>query len=281
MRNLLLFLLRCRPWILFATYIVISCFMLFSSNPYQQSVYFTSANSISSALYNCASKVTSYFDLSDVNEDLQYHNSLLEKKVSELEARIQLYEEKEIALEIPADSSISRFDFIVAHVINNSINRTHNFITINKGSEDGIEPEMGVLDQNGIVGKVNVVGKHSARIISLLNTDLRISCKVRGSEQVGSLVWAGDDSRFAQLEELPRHSTFNVGDTVITSGYSTTFPEGVPVGIVESELKNYDENFYTLRIRLFTDFSRLSIVRVVIDKMAEELRILEQDKLDL
>lgn len=277
MRNLLLFLFRCRPWILFAAYVIISCVMLFSSNPYQQSVYLTSANSVSSTLYSGASKVTSYFNLIDVNEDLQHRNNLLEKKVSELEARIQLYQEKDIALEIAADSSISRFDFIVAHVIKNSINRTHNYITINKGSVDGIKPEMGVVDQNGIVGKVNVVGEHSSRIISLLNSDLRISSKVRGSEQVGSLVWDGDDSRFALLEELPRHSTFNVGDTVITSGYSTTFPEGIPIGIVDSELKDYDENFYTLRIRLFTDFSKLSIVRIVIDNMAEELSIVEQD----
>ncbi|MDE6782169.1 MAG: rod shape-determining protein MreC, partial [Paramuribaculum sp.] len=141
----------------------------------------------------------------------------------------------------------------------------------------GIQPEMGVVDQNGIVGKVNVVGEHSSRIISLLNSDLRISSKVKGSDQVGSLVWDGNDSRFALLEELPRHSTFNVGDTVITSGYSTTFPEGIPVGVVDSELKDYDENFYTLRIRLFTDFSKLSIVRIVIDNMADELSIVEQD----
>lgn len=277
MRNLLLFFFRCRPWLLFAAYIIISCVMLFSSNPYQQSVYLTSANSVSSSLYGAAAKVRSYFNLFEVNEDLLNRNNLLETKVLELEARIQHYQEKEIELDIPADSTLSRFQFIVAHVINNSINRAHNYITINKGSADGIRPEMGVVDQNGIVGKVNVVGEHSARIISLLNSDMRISSKVRGSEQVGSLVWDGDDSRYALLEELPRHSTFNIGDTVITSGYSTTFPEGIPVGVIDSEMKDYDENFYTLRIKLFTDFSKLSIVRIVIDNMADELNMVEQD----
>ncbi|MDE6783021.1 MAG: rod shape-determining protein MreC, partial [Paramuribaculum sp.] len=134
MRNLLLFFFRCRPWLLLAAYIIISCVLLFSSNPYQQSVYLTSANSVSSTLYSGATKVKSYFNLFEVNEDLLRRNNLLEKKVLELEARIQLYQEKEIALELPADSSLSRFDFIVAHVINNSINRAHNFITINTGS---------------------------------------------------------------------------------------------------------------------------------------------------
>ena len=280
MQNLLLFFLRWRPWMLFAIYVIVSCALLFSSNPYQQSVYLTSANSVSAGIYGMASKVSAYFNLLDINEDLQQRNSHLEQQLLELEARLQLYKEKEIALDIEADSTLSRFDFIVAHVINNSISRPHNFITINKGSADGIKPEMGVVDQNGVVGKINVVGEHSSRIISLLNSDLRISSKVRGSEQVGSLVWNGDDSRYAILEELPRHSTFNVGDTVVTSGYSTTFPEGVPVGIVDAELKDYDENFYTLRVRLFTDFSKLSMVRVIIDNMADELRIVEQDNIE-
>lgn len=262
---------------LFVAYVVISCVFLFSYNPYQQSVYLTSANMVSASIYGAASNVSDYFSLRDINEDLQQRNSTLEKRVLELEALITLYQEKEITLDIEADTSLSRFDFILAHVINNSISRPHNYITINKGSADGVRPEMGVVDQNGVVGKVNVVGEHSARIISLLNSDLRISSKVRGSDQVGSLVWDGDDSRYAVLEELPRHSTFNVGDTVVTSGYSTTFPEGVPVGVVDSEMKDYDDNFYTLRVKLFTDFSKLSTVRVVIDNLAEELRIVEQD----
>ena len=262
---------------LFAIYVVLSCAFLFSYNPYQQSVYLTSANSVSAGIYGMASNVTEYFNLHDINEDLQQRNSHLEKRVLELEARLQLYAENDIALSLAADTTLSRFVFIVAHVINNSISRPDNYITINKGSADGIKPEMGVVDQNGVIGKVNVVGEHSSRVISLLNSNLRISSKVRGSGQVGSLVWDGRDSRFAILEELPRHSTFNVGDTVVTSGFSSTFPEGVPIGIVESEMKDYDENFYTLRIKLFTDFSKLSIVRVVVDNMADELRIVEQD----
>lgn len=262
---------------LFCVYVVVSCVFLFGSNPYQHSVYLTSANSVTSGIYEMSTNVTSYFNLRDINEDLQHRNADLEKELLRLNERILKYEELDYAQNMVPDSSLLRYDFIIAHVINNSVNRPHNYITINKGSLDGVKPEMGVVDQNGVVGKVNVVGPHSARIISLLNDYLRISCKVKGSEQVGSLVWDGKDSRFALLQELPRHSTFTVGDTIITSGYSTSFPPGVPVGIVDGEMKDYDDNFYTLRVRLSTDFTKLSMVRLVIDNLADELRTVEKD----
>lgn len=266
---------------LFAVYVVVSCVLLFGSNPYQHSVYLTSANSVSSGIYSAANSVTSYFNLHDINDDLQRRNAELELELMSMRDMVMMYKERELSdsatTVIPDSIPGRRYEFIIAHVINNSVARPHNYITINKGSTDGVIPEMGVVDQNGVVGKVNVVGPHSSRIISLLNNHLRISCKVKGSQQVGSLVWDGKDSRFAILEELPRHSTFNKGDTIVTSGYSTTFPEGVPVGVVESELKDYDENFYTLRIRLSTDFSQLSTVRLVIDKMADEIKAVEKD----
>lgn len=263
---------------LFIIYVVVSCVLLFGNNPYQQSVYLTSANSVSTGIYNASNSVTSYFNLRDINIDLQHRNADLEHEIMGLRERIQKYEEASLAngVSILPDST-GRYDFIIAHVINNSISRPHNYITINKGELDGVKPEMGVVDQNGVVGKVNVIGPHSARIISLLNDNLRLSCKVKNSQQIGSLVWGGDDSRYARLEELPRHSTFVEGDTIITSGYSTSFPEGVPVGVIEGEIKDYDDNFYTLRVKLFTDFSTLSTVRIVIDKMADELKIVEQD----
>ncbi len=277
MHNLLYFFIKARPWILFVIYLVASCILLFRNNPYQHSIYLTSANNISSAVYNTAAGITSYFNLRDINEDLQRRNSDLELEVLNLKARIQKYHEIDYAMSTPVDSSLSRYNFIIAHVINNSVHRTHNYITIEKGELDGIRPEMGVVDQNGVVGKVNVTGPHSARIISLLNNNLRLSCKVKGNDQVGSLVWNGDDYREAVLEEIPRHAEFTPGDTIVTSGYSTSFPEGVPVGVIVDELKGYDENFYALRVRLFTDFSTLSTVRVIVDNMSDELKEVERD----
>lgn len=278
MRNLINFLIRFSSWILFMVFVTISCVLLFQNNPYQHSIYLSSANALSTSLYNGAHSVTSYFSLRDINEDLTRRNAQLESQVLALKSQIARYKIAEYAATVPVDTSLARYNFIIAHVINNSVHRPHNYITLDKGSLDGIAEEMGVVNENGVVGIVNKVGPHSARVISVLNNYLRVSAKVKASEQVGSLVWDGKNPSEAILEELPRHATFKVGDTVVTSGYSTVFPEGVPVGIVTKPLKDYDENFFALRVRLFTDFSTLNTVRVVRDMMKPELLEVESDE---
>ena len=277
MRNLINFLFRYSAWILFIIYTVASCVLLFRNSPYQHHVFLTSANSVVSGVYSASSSVTAYFNLKGINEDLQRRNTDLELEVLNLKRTIDFYREKEYADSVPVDSSLQRYSFITAHVINNTITKSHNYITLNKGTEDELRPEMGVVDQNGVVGIVNVVGPHSARVISLLNPFLRLSCKVKGHNHVGSLVWQGNDYTYAILEELPRHAEFQNGDTIVTSGYSTVFPEGVPVGVVEEGMKEHDENFYALKVRLFTDFATLSTVRVIRDEMTDEINDLEKN----
>lgn len=277
MRNLYRFLLRYATWILFIIYVVISCWLLFSRNPYQRHVWLTSANAVSGALYSATNSVTSYFYLHDINEDLQLRNSELEHEILLLKGQLADYRAMEFADTARIDSALARYHFKVAHVINNSVNRPTNYITLDRGSADGLRAEMGVVDQTGIVGIVNVVGPHTARVISLLNPYLRVSCKIKGQDIVGSLVWDGRDPSEALLEELPRHAVYAPGDTVVTSGYSSVFPEGVPVGIVMDRVAEREENFRTLRIKLSTDFTTLSTVRVIVDDLAEELRTVEDD----
>ncbi len=128
------------------------------------------------------------------------------------------------------------------------------------------------MDQNGVVGVVNVVSNHYARIISLLNPNFRLSCKLRGSDTFGSLVWDGNDPQRAILEELPKHTIFHKGDTIVTSGYSAVFPEGLPVGTIEGTARGAADNFFTLRIKLLTDFTALSTVKVISNTDLQEIR---------
>lgn len=247
--------------------------MLVHDNPYQQSVYLTSANSVTATVYEGMSSVTNYIALKDINEDLQERNALLEMEVIKLRNEINEYK-----IQLPDSGMqprLQQYNFIVAHVISNSISQPNNYITINRGSLDGIKPEMGVVDKNGIVGIVNVTGNHSARIISLLNPHMRLSCKLKNSEYFGSLVWDGESPETAMLEELPKHIKYATGDTIVTSGYSAIFPEGVIVGVVQGRARALTDSFVSLRVKLTTNFSQLSTVRIITNDMREELKALE------
>lgn len=278
MRNLISFLLRHSSWFVFLLYAVVSLILLFKDNPYQQSVYLTSANSVSASVYKGVGSITSYFNLQSINNDLQERNALLEMELINLkrqldDCKILLLSD---SISLP-DSVAQSYEYHFASVINNSVSKPMNYITINKGSADGIEPEMGVVDQNGVVGIVSVVSPHAARVISLLNPNMRLSCKVKNSDYFGSLYWDGASPYYAVLEEMPRHITYHRGDTIITSGYSAVFPEGLIVGTIESGVKAKDDNFVSLKIRLSTDFTRLSTVRAIKSRLSDELKEIEKE----
>ena len=277
MKNLLEFITKHYRWFIFILYVVMSLMMLVNNNPYQQSVYLTSANSVSATVYEGISSVTNYVHLKDINEDLQERNALLEMEVVKLRDEINEYK-----LLIP-DSTIqprlNQYKFIVSHVISNSISQPNNYITINRGELDGVKPEMGVVDQNGIVGIVEVTGAHSARVISLLNPNMVLSCKLKNSEYHGNLVWDGVSPEYAMLEQLPKQVKFAQGDTIITTGYSAVFPEGVIVGTVASKASSAKNSFISLKVKLTTNFSQLSTVRVISNSMREELKALEEKSL--
>lgn len=272
--------MRHSGWAVFLLFATLSCVMLFRGNPYQQHVYMTSAGAVASAVYRTSNSVTGYFHLRSINEDLQQRTAQLEMELIDLRRQLRAAGEKIYGDSVPVDSALRQYRFIMAHVINNSIARSNNFITIDRGESDGVRPEMGVVDQNGVVGIVNVTGPHTARLISVLNSDLRLSCKVKGSDAFGSLVWDGKSPRRALLEEMPRHVEFALGDTVITSGYSVVFPEGIPVGRVVGHKRDDDDNFYSLSVELFTDFATLSTVRVIENFSKDEIESVEQDKVN-
>ncbi len=274
MNNLLNFFIKHSAWFIFTIYVILSLVLLFKDNPYQQSVYLTSANRVSAAVYKAFNGVTSYFHLRDINESLQERNAALEMELIEL--RNQMADMTLLSPDTLRQPALKQYSFVMAHVISNSIAQPNNYITINRGHIDGIAPEMGVIDQNGVVGIVNVVGPHASRVISLLNPHMRLSCKLQGSGFYGSLVWDGKSPRFAVLEELPKHITYHKGDTIVTSGYSAVFPEGIIVGTVEGLARDLSDSFVSLRIKLTTNFSQLSSVRVITNSMKSQIEALRR-----
>ena len=275
MRNLLNFLIKYNYWFLFLLLEVASFILLFRFNHYQQSVYFTSANGVAGKVYEISGGITSYFHLKTANEDLLDRNMWLEQRLSFLEKVL-----KEKGLDSARLYSMERlapteYQIFKANVIKNSLNKADNYITLDRGTTEGIRPEMGVVDANGVVGIVYKTSPHYSLVIPLLNSKSSISCKIVGSDYFGYLKWEGGNSRFAYLKDLPRHAEFNLGDTVVTSGYSTVFPEGVMVGTVDDMSDSHDGLSYLLKIKLATDFGKVSNVRVISRNGQDEQKALE------
>lgn len=276
MRNLLNFLLKYNYWFLFLLLEAIGFTLLFRHNNYQQSVYFTSANTASGALYEISGGINAYFHLRTVNRDLLEHNMQLIGRISRLERLLKAQGADSLMLDSLTRKPNPDYTLYPAHVIKNSVTLKNNYITLDKGAADGIRPEMGVIDGNGVVGIVYETSPSYSVVISVLNSKSNISCKIAGSDYFGYLKWEGGDARYAYLKDLPRHAEFHLGDTVITSGFSTVFPEGIRVGTVDRMSDSNDGLSYLLRIKLATDFGRLSEVRVVARHGSEEQKELEK-----
>ena len=279
MRNLLNFLLKYNHWFLFILLEVISFVLLFRFNHYQHSVYFSSANAVAGKVYEVSGGITSYFHLKSVNEDLLDRIMELEQQNHNLEDALGRHLSDSTELNSIRNLPNTDYQVFKARVINNSLNLVDNYITLNRGSKDGIRPEMGVVDGNGVVGIVYDTSSHYSRVISVLNSKSSISCKIVGSEYFGYLKWEYGDSRYAYLKDLPRHAEFNLGDTVVTSGYSTVFPEGIMIGTVDDMADSNDGLSYLLKVKLATDFGKVSEVRVIARTGEHEQKELEQKSL--
>jgi rod shape-determining protein MreC len=168
-----------------------------------------------------------------------------------------------------------QFDFIPAKVVNLSFSGVNNFITLNRGASNGIRPDMGVISQTGVVGVVSNVSPNFSVVIPVINPKFRLSARLKNSENYGSLSWDGKNIRTAQLRELPRHETFQEGDTVLTS-FSRIFPKNLIIGYVSETGESGDDNFNTFNIHLATDFYTLQDVLVINDLFYEEQRELEE-----
>lgn len=276
MRNLLNFLLKHDHWLLFIFLEVVSFTLLFRFNNYQGSVFFTSANYVTGAVCEMAGNVTSYFGLRRVNRDLMMRNVQLELEAQRLKSLLYHYEKDSTQVALVNRYLEDTYSVIPARVVNNSIVRTDNYLTIDKGEADSVYAEMGVVCGTGVVGIVYQASAHYAVVLSVLNSKSSISCKIKRTDYFGVLKWEGGSSQYAYLRDIPRHSEFSLGDTVVTSGHSAVFPEGISVGTVDDMSDSHDGLSYLLKIRLFTDFARLNDVSVIGFQGAAEQANLEK-----
>ncbi len=216
--------------------------------------------------------VKEYINLKENNASLARENSNLKSLMPDT-----WYENKALRTMVNDTIRTQQYSFINARVVNNSINRRSNYLTLDKGSIHGIEKDMGVISSAGVVGIVKDVSEHYSTVMSVLHKNTRISTRFQNSNYFGSLVWDGIDSKEATLLEIARHVKFKTGDTLVTTVYSAIFPEGVMVGVVKnSELKTGD-NFYKITVSLSTNFNNLSHVYIVDNLMKNEQQELESN----
>jgi rod shape-determining protein MreC len=290
--NLLEFLTKHFHWLVFLLLETVSGVMLFGYNSYQGSVWISTANLVTGKVLEWQANVEQFFTLTRVNEELTQRNIVLEQKVQfyreKAEATLSSSEEgaidSSINKTIEAPSGAVGGAFIPAKVVGNTIDRRDNLITIDRGSADGVEPDMGVVSGNGLVGVVYKTSLHYAIVIPVLNSRSRISCSIRNRHYFGYLTWEGGSPVEAYVEDVPRHAKFQKGEWVETSGYSAIFPKGIAVGKIIGIYNSPDGLSYRLKVHLSTDFACLRDVCVLNDKSLVEqqrLNIAALDSLEL
>nr|WKN40011.1 rod shape-determining protein MreC [Tunicatimonas sp. TK19036] len=290
MYNLLSFLLKYRSTILFLVLEGLSGFFIVNNNPYHQAAVINSSNRMVASIIDASNSASEYLNLQSANDQLAEENArlravLLTQSREPANNPFNPSLEDSLALQALSQDSLvllpsalthsdsvrfQQYSFIPAKVVDNTVQHFKNHVTINKGRADGIEPNMGVISPNGVVGKVKDVSEHYALITSILHTDMNVSALVKRSNTLGSIEWKGNNPTQASLKYIPIHINIITGDTIVTSGYSGVYPPEILIGTVKEVRPEEDAAFYDVDVDLSNDFFQLSYVYVVKNKLKQE-----------
>lgn len=269
MKSLLKFISRRLFSIFFILLESFCIYLIYQNNTYSSTVIFNYSNELAGKWYEKKAAVYQYFFLKEENEKLLLFNTnLLNKSYY----AYSVFSQKEY---LKKDTAIHQeYSFVDAQVINSTFNQQKNYITLNIGKNRGIERDMAVITSNGIVGSVKDVSEHYSTVITLLHKDFLVNGMLKDGS-CGPLSWDGKSRFFVQMNDVPLHAKIKKGDTVYTSHFSHIFPMWLPVGVVESFERKQKNPFYTVQVRIFTDFNSIQHVYVVKHIYKKELDSLE------
>jgi rod shape-determining protein MreC len=270
MRNLIFFLTRNYYTLLFLALECISIICFIQNNHFQRSHFLNSSNYVAGNIYETSSNITGYFSLKYENEKLSAENAALKNKM-----RQSFYKDEESKIFIRDTIQSFQYEYISAKVVNNSTVGRKNFITLNAGKKQGVKPESAVVNSDGIVGIVRDVSDNFSTVMSVLNENSRIPVTIKKFGENTILTWTGEDEWHGKLERIPSNLSIRKGDSLVTSTYSSIFPEGIMVGVIDTYEKIAGNTFFNVTVKLSTDFSRLKHVHVINNLMKEEQYILE------
>jgi rod shape-determining protein MreC len=275
MRNLFTFLWRNHVFFLFILLEVISGLLIVNNHNFQHSVVINHLSEFSGSLHQSVSNINDYFHLKEANRKLAEENarlrallptSMIIKDTNSFLKKDTIYKQQ--------------YTFTAAKVISNSVTGRNNYIMLNKGTSDGIKADMAVIAPNGIVGIISKVSSNFSWVISVLHKQTKISAKIKKNGFVGTIVWDGTDYKTGHLKDIPANVLIAKGDTVITSGYSHIFPQGIMVGLIKDYKVDKGYNFYDIEITFSQDYNKLSYVYIVTNFMKEEQNTLQKFTVD-
>lgn len=271
MRNLLKILYTYHFLLMFIALEVISIIMLVQNNSFHSASYAAKAKAVSGSIYSTVSDFKEYLSLKEANKALARENAMLRNY---LKSNYGTFDTTKISINDSVYKQQYRFQ--EAKVVNNTVNKQYNYITLNKGSKNGIKPDMAVIGPGGIVGLVNGVSENFSNVMPLLNVDFRVSARLKKNNYLGSVTWDGKNFEYCTLKDIPQHVQVIKGDTVVTTGYTGSFPEGIMIGTVSSA-KLKDGNFLNIEVKISTVFKTLSYVSVIEDLTKEEVTQLKTE----
>lgn len=258
MKNLLNFLHRNNFFFAFLFLEFICGFIMIKNNGYQGSSLLNSSNKVSAKIYEAEASAKEYLLLKEENERLAKMNSFLLNRIKLGYSIIPLktYKKNDTLYK-------QEYEFISGKVINSSVNKRNNYLTLNLGASQGITHDMAVITSDGIIGIVKDVSENFSSAMSILHKDVRVNCQLKKDGTYGPLIWDGTDYRFSNLTDIPTHAKIKIGDTIITSSLSGIFPEGIMVGTVDSYEQRANESYYTIKVKLSADLKKVNHVSVI------------------
>jgi len=271
MQQIISFLDKNKLFILFLLLEFFAIIFTIQSHSFHKSKFVNSANFLTGGVYNRINNFKEFLLLKKENERLNDENVYL-KNLLGLDSTNLVQRDLTI---IDSLKYQQKYRYTGAKVINNNYRRNNNYLTIDKGSNQGLESELAVINSKGIVGITKSVSGNYATVLSILNVNSRINAKLLNSDHYGSLSWDNNDYNVVQLLDLPIQAAIYVGDTVVSGGKSTIFPEGIPIGTIR-DFKTLNNNYDFINITLFNDMSSIGFVQVIknFDKM--EIKSLEE-----
>lgn len=271
MRNLILLLSRTQAFILFILLESVCFYLIIQNNHIHRSTFVNSANEISGRFYQKTNNLRSYFRLKRLNDSLLTENQQLQTKLHKL-----LFVEDNRVPAINTSKLDSNYIFIATRVINNSTYKVSNYLTLNRGKNDGLDDKMGVVSAQGVVGIIRNVSANFASVISILHKEINISAKIQDSNYRGFIVWNKKDHTKVQLNDIPFHVNVKIGDKVVTTGYSSYFPENVLIGAISDYKVEEGTGLYSIEVSLATNMKTLQYVYAIQYMQKEEKLELEE-----